>query len=478
MKSLKIFIAILMLAHVSIPQAGTGFRLSESSVNSDFSDWQGLDESQVFYKRFTHQEAGHSWTIKIGKGGQLYSIKLPALGELIAYQRAKHGQWVDEVFQYVLQMPPNKSKSRTGTVVDGDIHQAGYYTQSDLERNRQLLPRSVYSPLFAYQFDSAANSVSYTTWPQHAHLPRRYSENLLLINQTLRDIGKGAVEISVEFNKWGGARNKSFFVPFSAFRTSTVPVQILSNPDGSYREVTQALRATRLMLREGRSGGWIAVVSSHSPSAEGIGIVFGKEPQASDGKRSLVTWGNYGPRGQPRLGGTVVGIHRAVNLDIGETLFYRYYIVLGKLSDIQIEANRLESKVVLKKTTMTPEQAKRLAICQGSSGELKRTCANGEAPLFYTYKDFVPDAKPLFMLQNSDTGRYMVTDNPYEISFDPTDGLTRYLGFLGWSVPEQIAANSCRYQRLNQALALVNPQPQFGRNVSILFVLRLSHAGC
>ena len=72
------------------------------TVESTVKLWLGLDEKHVFYRKLTHREVGHSWVNKIGKGGQLYSIKTPDLGELIGYQRKKYGQWVDEVYQHTI----------------------------------------------------------------------------------------------------------------------------------------------------------------------------------------------------------------------------------------------------------------------------------------------------------------------------------------------------------------------------------------
>lgn len=475
-------LCVALLAAVLSPstQAEALFRFSESAANSDPSDWRGLDEGQVFFRRLSHQEAGHNWTMKIGKGGQIYSIKMPELGELIAYQRNKFGQWVDEVFQHVIPMPPQITPARK--VVDGDVHQAGYYMHSDLNKNEQILPRSVYSPMFAYRFDAATSSVSYSTWPQHAHLPRRYAENLALINQTISDLGEGVIEIGVEIEKWGGARFDGFNLPWTSFRPGTLPVHILSNPDGSYREATeQAFRDARgVRLKDGSTGGWIALVSSNAPEARGVGIVFGKGLQAAEDRGSYLRWGNYDGPELPGIDGTVATVRRSVNLDPGETLKYRYYLVIGTLADIQRQANKLESKVTMIKSTPTPEQAGRLAVCQGVGGTLKRTCAGGETPLFRTYGNSIPNAWPLFLLQDVRSGEYMVTNDPYELSFDPTDGTTKYVDLLGWAVSKGLgmAIDRCRHQPLSEALGTLPRRPLLGRNTSNLHVLRASDAAC
>jgi hypothetical protein len=89
-----------------------------------------------------------------------------------------------------------------------------------------------------------------------------------------------------------------------------------------------------------------------------------------------------------------------------------------------------------------------------------------EKPLFYTFKDFTPDSRPLFLLQNTNTGEYMVTDNPCEISFDPTDGGTRYVDLLGWAVLKALAVDSCRYQSLREAVVSTDWQPHLAQETA------------
>ena len=165
-------------------------------------------------------------------------------------------------------------------------------------------------------------------------------------------------------------------------------------------------------------------------------------------------------------------------LDIGETLLYRYYLVLGTLADIQMKANKLESKVTLSKRTILQEQAEYLGVCQGADKMLKRGCAKGEIPLFYTLKDFIAHSKPLFLLQNTESKEYIVTDNPYEISFDPTNGLTKYVDLLGWALPQTLALDTCRYQSLSEAVRSMNRQPHLGRQTVNLHVMKIPDANC
>ncbi len=244
--------------------------------------------------------------------------------------------------------------------------------------------------------------------------------------------------------------------------------------------MTQYLRDEKhlLKIKEGNTGGWIAFVDSNSPAARGIGIVYGKDPRELDKKNGFVRWGYRDSPKIPGIDGTVLSVNREVGLDVGESLFYRYYLILGTLADIQAKANKLESQVVLKKIAMRQVDARRLAICKDAGSTLKRTCEKDEKPLFFAYRDYVPNSWPLFLLRNARTGEEMVTDNPYEISFDPTDGLTRYVDFLGWAVPKAMAADSCRYQPLVEVTSSMKRGPQLGRNSKNLHVMRTTYAAC
>lgn len=462
--------------------ARESFHFTESSANADQSDWLGIDEGQVFFRMLRHQGEGQAWTIKIGKGGQIYSIKTPELGELIARQREKHGQWVDEVFQHVFDMPPQKEKNGENTIVDGDIHQAGYYTWSDLDRNEQVIKKSVYSPLFAYRHDPDAKAVSFITWPQHAHLPRRYAENLLLIEQRITDQGDGVVEISGEVSKWGGARNDLVDLPWSAFRTATLPVQVISGPGGGYRVQPQVLREKDrdkiTWIRDGNTGGWVALAASEAVTARGIGIVYGKQPRDADGPKSRVRWGTYSNPKRPEHDGTVIAVYRQVGLEPGDTLLFRYFLVLGTLEAIQAKGDALESQVLLQKVRRQAGDARVAPVCLDSAQGLRRDCDAGQAVAFRSFRDFIPGARPLFLLRKARTAELLLTDDPYELSFDPTDGTSIYLDLLGWAIAEGQAGQTCGSRPLGEAVAGTTPRVALGRRTGELRVLTADTAAC
>jgi hypothetical protein len=288
------------------------------------------------------------------------------------------------------------------------------------------------------------------------------------------------IEIELAVDKWGGARNDMFTLPWAAFRVTTLPVQVLSNRDGSYRVANKEFQSVegRPRLLERRTGGWLAFVSGESASDRGIGIVFGRDPLPLDGPRGYVQWGTYGSPKRPELQGAVAEIERDVHLSAGESLHYRYYLVIGTLAEIQQKGNALQSGVKLERIVRTPADATAMPICRDGQKGLKRTCPAGESPAFKTYREFVANSRPLFLLQDAGTGQYMVTDNPYEISFDPTDGATRYVDLLGWALPTSKATDGCGLVPLGTAIASAKPRPRLGRSASDLRVLSASEGKC
>ena len=389
---------------------------------------------------------------------------------MISFQRSDHGQWVDEVFQHVIPSTIQKNATTCDTV-DGDIHQAGYYTISDLDcssTGTQLIPTSIYSPLFNFKHQESDNSVTYTTWPQHAHLPRTYTDNGILMDQTIKDLGDGVIEINLQINKWAGIETTALVIPHSPWRQDSLPTTILSKQNGSYQKVTVTPQtpAPELSLADRTTNGWMAFTNGATPTSWGIGIVYGRELSSIERNTSFInlrapdSFNNAIDKTT-----TVASFIRHVNLLPGDSFSIRYYLVIGSLAKIQQYGNQLQSQVVLAKTTpsLDPNNISRIAICADNKASIRRGCPEGQEPLFYTLRDFTKDAKPLFLLKQNSTGNFRITANPYEISNDPTDGKTDYANFLGWSIPQSaIPANNQQFKRLD---TLVN-QSLFSPNSS------------
>ena len=123
------------------------------------SRWQtGLDEHDVFQALIRHEQGPeNSYELRMGKGGQIYSLIGP-FGEAVPPQwrpsesrgGATGAPWVDEVFQCV-----SVASSQTFRLLEEQrkirieyfIHQAGVYL------NEPTQTRPFYSPLLAQGWD-------------------------------------------------------------------------------------------------------------------------------------------------------------------------------------------------------------------------------------------------------------------------------------------------------------------------------------
>lgn len=444
-----------------IPRSGIkrmskeSFSFKIKSNNTTSHKWVGADESQVFWKQLTHEQGKESWTIKVGKGGQLYSIQTQELGELIPEQRADHGQWIDEVFQHVI---PSKIKRESGrnTIVDGDIHQAGYYIVSDIFPYKKVLQKSVYSPVFSAimpELMGDPKSFSYITWPQHAHLPRKYKDNGMLMHQQLRDLGNGVIEITLVIDKWLGTETFSLNLPWATFRTASVPTQVISTASGGYAFISpqRAGEDKRFTFGTGQVGSWYALTKAPSLNSYGIGIVFQKEKLGIEGDGGYLRLIAFPNDEIPR---TVTTNKRDITLKAGDSYFFRYYVILGKLSKIHEYGNQLKNSAQMGKINTSLQREGNVLICKGSDSQpLRRGCLENEQDRYFVlHRYFAENSYPLFLIQDNKNEKFYVTDDPYVLSIDLSDNRTVYSEFLGWARQDAKDLNKSEYVELSKVL--------------------------
>lgn len=462
-----------------------GFKLTHSDVNSSPSQWHPTkvpaeaalgDEKHVFFRELAHTGDHQAWTLKFGKGGQIYSLKMPETGELIAKQRLEAGQWVDEVYQHTFPMKPQKDTTKTSARVDADIHQAGYYRKSDLT-GTPIMNNSIYSPMFNYQFYPTRNQVYLMTWPQHAHLPRYgvdtslpsgetyladdYKQNFLSLGQTVTDEGNGVIRFDIKVAKWRGTTPQDMMtIPKATFRTSALPVTLLRKQAGLV-DVTKPKSdesAGQTLLNDPSIMGWMIHAQRNAPEARGVGIVFGKATTSGQG---AFAWWNYNSK-YDDLVGTSIFIRRNIpgGFNPYEIIDATYYMILGKVSYIDERAAELVSKIAFTKTA-APSATAFQKVCSGFFGKAERIfarCKEGRKEIMATYSEMAQNTVPLFLLFDTAQKKYHVTSDPYMLSFNPTDLRTDYVDFLGWAAPAASLQASCAIT-LEQAVSTMRSKP-------------------
>jgi hypothetical protein len=460
---------------LAIPKSNAGayvspgkYTLKISSTNN-LHKWvqNGVDESKVFKGMLIHKEADSkkaykNWTLKIGQGGQIYSLYVDGYGETIPYQRVTHGQWVDEVMQHVIS---SIEIEQSVTAVDWDIHEAGVYNRSDVPPYSRLLSHSLYNFSMPLQKSDDGKAVSWESWPQHAHLPFTWKDNQLLYTRELRDLGDGVIEVTQIYSRWGGTIPMDHFVaPWFGARPSTLPYQVVSNPDGTYRWVDKNMKFgdPASTIKRNETNGWLAVLSGQSLSSVGMGIVFSPERQLPlETKPGIVRLaGLYDaiPTDlNPDNGGKTGAIIYKLNLGQRERVVLRYYLVIGTLTEIQKYGNLLSKQVILEKATVEESDVSKIRLAINTqTGNIRRGVSKSTDKLIgYSHRQYVAGDRPLFLVTKAD-GTKHITSDPYKLGYDPSKTAVIIDLFLGWGITSTSVTSGKCYQTLVNAISSVN----------------------
>ena len=224
-----------------------------------------LDERKVFFTELGHeQDEKTSWKIRLGLGGQIYSINA-GFGEAIPRQSLKL-EWIDSVFQTtaVSYTKHNSDQLETTSI----LMQSGSYL-----KEFNLPGETFYSPMLSYYHDAANNSFSTLNWAQQAYSPN-VNPSDLLVYSNVRDVGDGIIEITNIFTNFGDTVYDDLSVPWGAIRKDVLKDHVISDANGGYAvkegEWSQVVKVSA-------TGGWAAnCVDASDPDAMAMGLVFGK----------------------------------------------------------------------------------------------------------------------------------------------------------------------------------------------------------
>ncbi|THF75256.1 hypothetical protein [Cohnella fermenti] len=452
-------------------------------VDIDNDKWAaGLNERHVYHASIVHrQTADTSWELRIGKGGQLYSLTGP-FGEAIPPQSSADtpmsGGWVDEVIQPVsinrgLNNPDTQFPQSVYDSMAYYIHQAGVYEGKDTEalgRNRFF-----YSPALAYGWDATDHSYSMLNWGQQAHIPNIHKSGILYYEK-VRDAGDGIIEVTYVLSNFGSDRIDDITLPWGGVRKSNLPDHVVSETDGSYTAIGGDFSdpANRLSLAD--TGGWAAFAQdADDEDGYALGWVFGTDKHYGEDTsfqyaRNTWAWGDAN-----RDDYLVGGVGGNFYLEPGQTMYYRHYWVVGKLADVQTKANALADSVDYGLLSFVEGDADLIPLytkTEGSQTVLTREPQSGHSPALHTYAEPVAGSQPLFLVKDTTTGEYKLSFDPYEFAdtapfanpyptTDPKyadyqnrtlykqyDGKLAYVDLLGFAMPAD-KADTANYDYIN-----------------------------
>ena len=404
-------------------------------------------------------DSSKNWELRVGKGGQIYSLKTPALGETVPpqYRSSGGGQWapwVDEVWQTV-------------SVYDKDgvgkfNHSSGVYLKDP------ILTEPFYTPRLATEIDEPNKSFYSMNWMQPSAKPLYNEDNPShIINLTkYKDLGDGVIEMTLgmyNFSNtvvyhyhnmpWGGVRRTALEYNYTADTNQTTYTQMT----GRFADAGPG----RTMFNTDRTGGWTTFCSENSGDyGQSMGIVFGKDKQLANTylknrirqgytqltpESSETDWRNY----------IVFTLNVRHNINQGEGVWTRQYIVFGETrADVE---NKIKSRNLVNNTIFEEmnnlESASsllgyKLSLVDGTFSIEKST-----QPDFYLYEQLVNNAVPLFEIVKNDGTKYVTWDPYTSGTFKMYDGTVQAINLLGFALRTADATGPYTYDTLDNIFA-------------------------
>ena len=442
----------------SVVGSGGSFSFSSTtSTDLSGSNWGfGVDESNVYHAALRHQQDGgvsNDWQIRIGQGGQIYSLRTATLGELVPPQSIER-HFVDEVFQPI--SVDRSTRANGGQAVF--YHQSGYYTDD----NRVTQP--TYAPLLisgsvetnAYSTLSLAVQADANSVPQVAPGILNY--------QRVRDLGDGVIEVTNGIYNFGGNTVDFHNLPWGGVRHTVLDSMLVANPGGGFsqRAIDDFPEFESQTELVNNTGGWAAFTQGSAPSSQGLAYVFGDTDahlnEVWQTNRSSWRWGRAA--GDfffiPIRNFNIGTFRREVDIAPGDFFESRHFLVLGDVAHIEstIEQRGLVEAANYDMVSLSQSDSSRLAYRIETNSSAVITVlevAVGSQASFETFAHPVAGSQPLFLMQDA-AGQQFLSVDPYALSSTPYDGSTEYLGLLGFVVPDALREADRAYVELSTLL--------------------------
>lgn len=443
-----------------------------ATITRDYSPsgsvWaEGLDERQVFLAELAHRQgADDSFAVRVGKGGQIYSLRGP-FGESVPPSwrdgRNDRSPWNDEVWQFVAVCSRYNgvdSLAKAGEVSDAVrerfrlspfqssffVHNSGAYIPGE------SAVQSLYCPLLALETDPEARTICTLTWGLVPQVRTIHRSPILFSCQT-RDVGEGILELTWVVHNFSPRDDVVFDflnAPWGGTRLTSLPVHAIAGVDGQPRPRAEMFPADRpdAAIDVAKTGGWRIASARDADDAPSLALVFGRDRHL-DAERARAAQGEPHCQFAPSLlrdylahapqlyekkwrdwrtrpensfrNYDVVEFIPKLRLEPQATIWYRVFLVVNR-RDRGIElARSLVDKVDYGRLTFTPAGTPLVPVHIRDGRVIDPAAADGP-PSFEVYARPVPGALPLFLLEDAATGREVISTDPYRfVPQEPLD---------------------------------------------------------
>lgn len=440
---------LMVFSDSNVTNAGNSAFTSTTEIDLSGSIFGfGVDENDVYHAALkTNQTGGpanRDWEIRIGQGGQIYSIR-SEVGEIVPPQSFRR-PFNDEVFQCVSV----NTSPRSGGGEAVFYHQSGYYVDGD------NITQPTFSPLLSSgSFEANAYSTLCLAVQADAEaVPQRPGG--LLHYQRTRDLGDGVIEVTHSIYNFGDDTVDFHNLPWGGVRKTVFDNMLISNPGGGFtnRLIDDFGNPTHQVINVAATGGWAAFTEGTSGADRGLAYVFGDTDthlnQPWHNGESSWRWGDGGGDflGIPIRNFNVGTFRREIDVDPGDLFESRYFLVLGDVDHIEttIADRDLVSSATYEKRIISAQNSGVLAWeIVNTNGEFSVLAATATGSVdFLTYAQPVNGSQPLFLFEDFGGNEFISTD-PYALSDTPYDGQTKYKGILGFVLPSALVGSDTNY---------------------------------
>jgi hypothetical protein len=397
--------------------------------------WSETNVYDALLSYTSSSNPNHSYEMRIGKGGQIYSF-ITSSGETVPPQwrnpngpyGSDYAPWVDEVWQMVAVDVSQNDRENNNKYF---IHQAGVYlTDPD------NISEPFYSPQIASFFNSSKQEYTTVNWGQQAHLADNLDVGFtssLLYYAKYKNIGNGIIQVDYLIYNFGEDQIQHVNVPWGGVRRSVYDHFFVSNPDNSFDQAEGTFGSLRIPTPE--TNGWVAFSSDSQGDAPAMAILINNDNSTGNGTLNL------GDAGSVLLRNYTVytGIRNRLNLDFGEALRVRNFFILGNsvdniqssIADLNLQDETFFDYQI-KSESETDEVFYFFERSEHGIDKIETTSENSLHLRLQPYAN----SYPLFIIKGTNDLNeedYRITSNLYCYSSLPYNGLTLDIELIGFS---------------------------------------------
>lgn len=423
---------------VQMPDDRLGSTVVSSGYTPSGSLWdKRLDEKDVFQVEISHQQdVDNSFKLRVGKGGQIYSLR-GRFGESVppSYRagNSRISPWNDEVWQFVAVCSRyNQTSERMSWLQAAAPYRTGFFVHGSGcyadEAEGDTWP--IYCPLLASDYEPATRSYRQLNWglvPQ----ARTIHRSPLLYYSQVRDVGNGVIELTWVVHNFS-VRDDIVFnhlnTPWGGTRVSSLPLHYVSTPKGDLELDTLDKQRFAGGVDVRQTGGFALSSQSSKADSPSLALVYGLDQHLESGSASPhddspgaqrvqsiyrswragaphyeKDWADFKDRPANSFRNfDVVEVIRRVRIQPHSSMWFRSYLVVGPKDQCRRIASNLVGQVGY-------------GTCEfnADSSPLVRTGANPSVPAMKLYAHPVKGTLPLFALRNKLTGKVVCTTDPY-----------------------------------------------------------------